>query len=99
MNDITKIAVKDLAIPLATGLQKVFKSGEELKYTSIRLKWRDETRNTVQIRIRPLPGKKRGQEAAGGGVYRRNHAAVERAGGGSRLQVYDIASGGGTAHS
>jgi len=61
MNDITKIAVKDLAIPLATGLQKVFKSGEELKYTSIRLKWRDETRN-IQIRIRPLPGKK-GQEA------------------------------------
>ncbi len=60
MNDITKIAVKDLAIPLATGLQKVFKSGEELKYTSIRLKWRDETRS-VQIRIRPLPGKK-GQE-------------------------------------
>ena len=60
MNDITKIAVKDLAIPLATGLQKVFKTGEELKYTSIRLKWRDETR-TIQIRIRPLPGKK-GQE-------------------------------------
>jgi two-component system CheB/CheR fusion protein len=60
MNDITKIAVKDLAIPLATGLQKVFKTGEELKYTSIRLKWRDETKS-VQIRIRPLPGKK-GQE-------------------------------------
>jgi two-component system CheB/CheR fusion protein len=60
MNDITKIAVKDLAIPLATGLQKVFKTGEELKYTSIRLKWRDETK-TIQIRIRPLPGKK-GQE-------------------------------------
>ncbi|MDG4550173.1 MAG: PAS domain S-box protein, partial [Candidatus Contendobacter sp.] len=60
MNDITKIAVKDLAIPLATGLQKVFKTGEELKYTSIRIKWRDETRS-IQIRIRPLPGKK-GQE-------------------------------------
>ncbi|MFZ1641808.1 MAG: chemotaxis protein CheB [Candidatus Contendobacter sp.] len=60
MNDITKIAVKDLAIPLATGLQKVFKTGEELKYTSIRLKWRDETKS-IQIRIRPLPGKK-GQE-------------------------------------
>jgi two-component system CheB/CheR fusion protein len=60
MNDITKIAVKDLAIPLATGLQKVFKTGQELKYTSIRIKWRDETRN-IQIRIRPMPGKK-GQE-------------------------------------
>ncbi|MDS4039683.1 MAG: PAS domain S-box protein, partial [Candidatus Competibacter sp.] len=60
MNDITKIAVKDLAIPLATGLQKVFKTGEELKYTGIRLKWRDETK-IIQIRIRPLPEKK-GQE-------------------------------------
>ncbi|MDS4030167.1 MAG: PAS domain-containing protein, partial [Candidatus Contendobacter sp.] len=60
MNDITKIAVKDLVIPLATGLQKVFKTGEELKYTNVRIKWRDGARN-VQIRIRPLPGKK-GQE-------------------------------------
>lgn len=59
-NDITKIAVKDLAIPIATGLQKVFKTGEELKYTSIRLQNRHETRS-IQIRIRQLPGK-RGQE-------------------------------------
>ena len=27
-NDVTKNVVKDLAIPLATGLQKVFKTGE-----------------------------------------------------------------------
>jgi two-component system CheB/CheR fusion protein len=60
LNDITKIAVPDLAIPLATGLQRAFKTGEELNYAGIRVKWRDETR-TVHIRIRPLPGKK-GQE-------------------------------------
>ncbi|MCB1768575.1 MAG: PAS domain-containing protein [Candidatus Competibacteraceae bacterium] len=60
-NDITKNVIKDLAIPLATGLQKVFKTGEEIKYTNIRIHWRDEVK-TVQIRIQPLPGKK-GQES------------------------------------
>ena len=59
-NDITKNVIKDLAIPLATGLQKVFKANEELKYSNIRIHWRDELK-TIQIRIRPLPGKK-GQE-------------------------------------
>ncbi|MFO1421357.1 MAG: chemotaxis protein CheB [Candidatus Competibacteraceae bacterium] len=57
LNDITKIAVRDLAIPLATGLQRAFNTGEDLKYTGIRVQ-----EATVQIRIRPLPGKK-GQES------------------------------------
>jgi two-component system CheB/CheR fusion protein len=60
LNDVTKIAVRDLAIPLATGLQRVFKIDEELKYAGIRVKWHDESR-FVQIRVRRLPGKK-GQE-------------------------------------
>ena len=90
MNDITKIAVKDLAIPLATGLQKVFKSGEELKYTSIRLKWRDETRN-IQVRIRPLPGKK-GQEALAAVFIEETAPPLkEPATGNSSAQVYDVA--------
>ena len=57
LNDVTKIAAPDLASPLTTGLQRVFRTGEELKYAGIRVKWRDESR-TVQVRIRPLPGKK-----------------------------------------
>lgn len=90
MNDITKIAVKDLAIPLATGLQKVFKNGEELKYTSIRLKWRDETRN-IQVRIRPLPGKK-GQEALAAVFIEETAPPLkEPATGNSSAQVYDVA--------
>ena len=89
MNDITKIAVRDLAIPLATGLQKVFKSGEELKYTSIRLKWRDETRN-IQIRIRPLPGKK-GQEALAAVFIEETTPPLKEPAAGSSLQIYDIA--------
>lgn len=88
MNDITKIAVKDLAIPLATGLQKVFKSGEELKYTSIRIKWREETRN-IQIRIRPLPGKK-GQEALAA-VFIEETAPPLKEPAANSAQVYDVA--------
>ena len=60
LNDVTKIVARDLATPLATGLQRVFSVGDELKYSGIRVKQHDGTR-TVQIRIRLLPGK-RGQE-------------------------------------
>ena len=88
INDITKIASKDLAIPLATGLQKVFKSGEELKYTSIRTKWRDETK-TVQIRIRPLPGK-RGQELLAAIFIEDLAARLEDRSSGNDAQVYDL---------
>lgn len=87
MNDITRIAVKDLAIPLATGLQKVFKTGQELKYTSIRLKWRDETR-TVQIRIRPLPGKK-GQDPLAV-VFIEEMAPQPKEPATSGTQIYDV---------
>jgi two-component system CheB/CheR fusion protein len=59
-SDITKIAVKDLSIPLSTGLQKTFKTGEEMKYTNIRLAGPERTR-LAQMRIRLLPGR-RGQE-------------------------------------
>lgn len=61
MSDITKIAVKELAIPLATGLQKVFTTGQELKYAGIRVQRRGESK-IVQIRIRLLPEVK-GQES------------------------------------
>ncbi len=88
MNDVTKIAVRDLAIPLATGLQKVFKSGEEIKYTSIRLKWREETRN-IQIRIRLLPGKK-GQEALAAVFIEESSQPSKEPVVGS-MQIYDIA--------
>ncbi|MGB5064666.1 MAG: chemotaxis protein CheB [Candidatus Competibacter sp.] len=87
INDITKIATKDLAIPLATGLQKVFKTGDELKYTSIRTKWRDETK-TVQIRIRPLPGK-RGQELLAA-IFIEDLAVRPEDRSGNEAQVYDL---------
>ncbi len=62
-NDITRLATKDLAIPLATGLQKVFKSGEEVAYTNVHIKGKEETR-VVHMRIRMLAEKKGQQPLA-----------------------------------
>jgi two-component system CheB/CheR fusion protein len=56
-NDITRMAVKELSIPLATGLQKIFHNGTEIKYTNVRLPEKDGTQ-ILQLRIRLLPGKK-----------------------------------------
>ena len=58
--DITKMVSKELAIPLATGIQKVLRTGEEMAYTNMRLQIRQEER-TIRIRILPLPEIK-GQE-------------------------------------
>ncbi len=57
INDVAKLAHKDLAIPLSTGLQKVFKSREELSYTNIHLRSDDDSR-VVRMRLKPLPTKK-----------------------------------------
>ena len=56
-NDISKMAAKDLAIPLATGIQRVFRSRDDLTYTNIRLQHRDQTK-LLRMRIKPLPERK-----------------------------------------
>lgn len=55
--DISKMVNRELAIPLATGIQKVLRSGEEMAYSNVRLHEGDTTR-TMRLRIRPLPGRK-----------------------------------------
>jgi two-component system CheB/CheR fusion protein len=61
LNDVSRMAVKELAIPLSTGLQRVFSTGKDVSYTRIGLH-DDSGKRVVQMRIRPLPGRK-GQEA------------------------------------
>ncbi len=56
-NDITKMASKELAIPISTGLQKVFHAGNELKYSNIRATLNAEIKN-VDLRMKMLPSKK-----------------------------------------
>ncbi len=61
--DITKMAARDLAIPLATGIQKVFRSGEEIKYSNLRLRFQQETRS-ITMRILPFPERKHAEPLA-----------------------------------
>ena len=55
--DISKMVDRELAIPLATGIQKVLRSGEELIYSNVRLSAGATTRK-MRLRMRPLPGSK-----------------------------------------
>ncbi len=57
VNDVSKLAIKDLAIPISTGVQKVVNSGDELIYSNIHLH-DSNTPHTVNMRLKPLPGKK-----------------------------------------
>ncbi len=55
--NVNRMAIKELAIPLATGIQRVFKSNEELIYSNVKITRRNETRK-ISLRIIPLPEKK-----------------------------------------
>ncbi|MEW8398120.1 MAG: chemotaxis protein CheB [Candidatus Thiodiazotropha sp.] len=57
VNDVSKLVIKDLAIPLNTGLQKVIKSKEELIYSNIHLNG-NNMQKVVNMRLKPLPTKK-----------------------------------------
>ncbi len=56
-NDVTRLAIRDLTIPIATGLQKIFKNNEEVAYNNVHIKGKNETQ-LVNLRILPLPCKK-----------------------------------------
>ncbi len=61
LNKISKIAIKELSIPLSTGIQRVLKNRKEEQYPRIRLN-QDDSTAIIQIRLCPLPGK-RNQES------------------------------------
>jgi two-component system CheB/CheR fusion protein len=61
VNDISRIAIKDLSIPLSTGIQKAFKHQENVRYTNVRIH-EQGVKRTLDLRIKPFP-KKKGQGA------------------------------------
>jgi two-component system, chemotaxis family, CheB/CheR fusion protein len=61
VNDISKMATRELAIPLTTGIQKAFRQSQELRFSNIRLPQDSGGIRLVDLRIRSLSGK-RGQE-------------------------------------
>jgi two-component system CheB/CheR fusion protein len=57
VNDISKMAVKKLAVPLTTGIAKVFRQHQEVRFSNIPLAIAGAQR-WVELRILPLPDKK-----------------------------------------
>lgn len=55
--DITKMVSPEIAIPLATGIQKVFRTNEETVYTNVRLREKNLDCN-LRLNIRHLPGRR-----------------------------------------
>jgi two-component system CheB/CheR fusion protein len=84
-NDVTRMAVNELAIPIATGLQKVFKQREEIRFTNIRLKMPDR-QVLAMMHIKLLPQRK-GQEALAGIYFLESS---ETPNGTARDQQFDI---------
>ena len=58
--EIPRITVKELSIPLSTGIQKVFRSGQEMTYSNINMS-NFSKKKSITLKIVPLPQKK-GQE-------------------------------------
>jgi two-component system CheB/CheR fusion protein len=87
VNDISKMAARELAIPLTTGIQKAFRQGQELRFSNIRLP-QDDGGRLVDLRIRPLPGK-RGQEPLAA-VFISEVKKTEFAEPDQAIQTYDL---------
>jgi len=60
VNDISKMAARELSIPLSTGIQKAFRQRQEVHFSNLRLPNQSGGR-VVDLRIRPL-SHKRGQD-------------------------------------
>ncbi|WP_232300531.1 chemotaxis protein CheB [Desulfonatronovibrio magnus] len=58
--NISKMAVRDLAIPISTGVHRVLRTGKEQSFSNVRLREQAGTK-TVNMLIKPLPAQK-GQE-------------------------------------
>lgn len=55
--DVTKMVENDLSVPLATGIQKSLRTGEEVVYQNITLEG-DRAGQKIGLRVVPLPEKK-----------------------------------------
>ena len=57
VNNISKMAAKDLAIPLNTGIQKVFTKNEAVAFSNVNVMIGNEPKK-IRLQIKPLPTKK-----------------------------------------
>ena len=59
--DISKLATRDLSVPIATGLHRVFQGGQEVSYENIHVPGRDGDTRLVNLHLRPV-AERRGQQ-------------------------------------
>ncbi|MCE1227073.1 MAG: PAS domain-containing protein [Geobacteraceae bacterium] len=87
VNDISKMAVKELAIPLATGIQKVFRQHQELRFSNIRVSQPDGNR-LIDMRIKLLPAKKEQDHLVA--VFITETRKTDASDTGQPVQTYDL---------
>jgi len=61
VNDVSKMAIKELSVPITTGIQKVYRQHQEVRFSNIRIH-QNNMETLVDMRIMPLAQKK-GQES------------------------------------
>lgn len=87
VNDLSKMATRALAIPIATALQKSFKSGQEVRYARIQVEARGGG-TMVDLCVHPMPDVQ-GQERLAAVFVEPVHGEVPTA---PRGAVYDAAA-------
>ena len=87
VNDVSRMAVKELSIPLVTGIQKAMRGNKELQFHNLRIPHGAGIR-TVQMRIRPLPMRKHQEPLVA--VFLGEMRPVPAAEGSLAVQSYDL---------
>ncbi len=88
MNDITKMAHKDIAIPIATGLQKLFTQNTDIKYSNVRIH-NDDKSQKINLLLKPIL-QKRGQQNLAALFFETVSEASQDKEKGTRKQNYNI---------
>ena len=89
INDISKMVTKELAIPMSTGIQKVYRSHKTHVFSNIQIQQQGKIQS-IKMSIKPLPGK-RGQEPLVA-VLIEEMATSNKPENGSDIATYDMNS-------
>jgi len=87
--DISKMVIKDLSIPLSTGIQKVFRTHKPLSYKNIPLRYL-HTSSTMSMHIYALPHRKGHEELVA--VFLEKVETREQKPSDESVQVYDVSA-------
>jgi len=87
-NNVAKMAVNELAIPLSTGIQRAFSKEEEVIYSNISIRHHDATR-LYDMKVKLLP-KKQGQVPLAGIFLSENRVLPSVDSLGVAIETYDV---------